>query len=128
DLFSYFKDLAAQKKLPSIDMLESATVRLHSTYSSTHTIHNALRDTCERDLDWTNNIPEGSQWVEKEMSRSRAEDTSVVKTPFHGDLILAKLIAFMWDALLSCEAAYAVADGDTGRVYETMKVLMPFFA
>ncbi|KIJ17495.1 hypothetical protein PAXINDRAFT_9449 [Paxillus involutus ATCC 200175] len=134
DLFGYFKDLAAQKKLPS-----------------------------ERDLDWMKNIPEGSQWVEKEMSSSRAEDTSDVahsaerradgavasstkhrkmtlrkkastadageeKTRFHGDLILVKSIAFMRDALLSREAAYAVADGDAGRVYETMKVMLFTFA
>ena len=34
-------------------------------------------------------------------------------------------MAFMRDALISREAAYAAAEGDPGRLYEMMKVCLP---
>ncbi|KAH7888802.1 hypothetical protein F5I97DRAFT_1790114, partial [Phlebopus sp. FC_14] len=46
---------------------------------------------------------------------------------FHGDIILAKSIMFIQDALISQEAAYAVVEGDVGRVYETIKMSVMLF-
>ena len=41
---------------------------------------------------------------------------------FKGNLMLACSIAFMRDALISREAAYTVAEGDVGHLYEMIKV------
>ena len=41
---------------------------------------------------------------------------------FQGDQSLAKSIKFMHKAMISREAAYAVAGGDIGRAYECVKV------
>ena len=40
-----------------------------------------------------------------------------------GDRVLASSITFMRDALMSREMSYAVAEGNTGRVYEVLKVV-----
>jgi hypothetical protein len=41
---------------------------------------------------------------------------------FKGDRLLAKSIKFMHETMISCEAGYAVAEGDIGRAYECVKV------
>jgi len=41
-----------------------------------------------------------------------------------GDRVLASSITFMRDALMSREMSYAVAEGDIGRVYEILKVML----
>ena len=41
---------------------------------------------------------------------------------FAGDRVLARSIAFMREAMWAREIAYAVADGDAGRMYEILKV------
>ena len=45
-----------------------------------------------------------------------------------GDHVLARSIMFMRDAMISREAAYAVAEGDVGRVFEVLKVMLFTFA
>lgn len=45
---------------------------------------------------------------------------------FKGDRTLAKSIRFMHETIMSREAAYAVAEGDIGRVYECVKVSLDF--
>lgn len=42
--------------------------------------------------------------------------------PFDGDASLGRSIMFMYDNIISREVAYAVAEGDAGRVYEGIKV------
>jgi hypothetical protein len=42
--------------------------------------------------------------------------------PFQGDLSLAQSCRFMYDATISREVIYATADGDVGRVWESLKV------
>jgi hypothetical protein len=55
-------------------------------------------------------------------SNNASPDSSdASKEAFKGDRVLAKSISFMRDALISRECAYAVAEGDTGRVYECLK-------
>lgn len=41
---------------------------------------------------------------------------------FYGDQTLAKSIMFMYETMISRDAAYAVTEGDIGRVYECVKV------
>jgi hypothetical protein len=46
----------------------------------------------------------------------------VEKAGFDGDRVLANAILFLQDAGWWVEAAYAVPEGDIGRVWEIMKV------
>ncbi|KAH9917526.1 hypothetical protein B0H21DRAFT_879595 [Amylocystis lapponica] len=48
--------------------------------------------------------------------------------PFTGDQSLAHSIIFIRDTILSREVARAVAEGDAGRVYEALKMMMFCFA
>ncbi|KAI1783742.1 hypothetical protein LXA43DRAFT_902933 [Ganoderma leucocontextum] len=48
--------------------------------------------------------------------------------PFLGDRVLANAINFMNDAIICREFLYAVAEGDVGRVYEAMKMMLFTFA
>jgi len=50
-----------------------------------------------------------------------SDSADTLKEPFRGDQVLAKLISFMHDALISWECAYAIAEGDTGCVYKCLK-------
>ena len=46
---------------------------------------------------------------------------------FKGDRVLARSIALMQDLMWSRKCAYAVAEGDTGRVYEILKVTLSLY-
>jgi hypothetical protein len=54
-------------------------------------------------------------------SHGSSDSVDALNDRFRGDRVLAKSISFMRDALISQECAYAVAEGDTGRVYECLK-------
>lgn len=45
---------------------------------------------------------------------------------FQGDRSLAKSIMFMHETMVSCEAAYAVAEGDIRWAYECVKVSLKY--
>ncbi|KAG1750427.1 uncharacterized protein EDB91DRAFT_1244005 [Suillus paluster] len=98
DLFQHFKKLAVEQKLPPIRRL-GGDVRQDSV--------------------WSRSIPEGSPWTKP--PPDGAESTK-------GDFVLARSVSFMCDALISREAAYAAAEGDVGRVYEVVKVMLFTFA
>ncbi|KIJ64811.1 hypothetical protein HYDPIDRAFT_111412 [Hydnomerulius pinastri MD-312] len=73
------------------------------------------------------NTGEGkSKGAQKPKVQARPLDAPPV--PFKGDRVLAQSIAFMRDALVSREMAYAVAEGDVGRVYEMIKHMLFTFA
>lgn len=57
----------------------------------------------------------------KKQGASASQDAEE-EPPFKGDRILARSISFMRDMLISRECAYAIAEGDSGRVYEILKV------
>ncbi|KAJ8095754.1 hypothetical protein PM082_022861 [Marasmius tenuissimus] len=59
--------------------------------------------------------------AEMEAEREREESRK------SGDRVLANSIAFIRDALLSREAAYAAAAGDVGRFWEVFKVMLFMF-
>lgn len=105
--------------------LELAAQSLHHAYSSAHGIYHAIHDV-KKTSDWSQTVPLGTEWHhagDKNLSDAGATGNRMTETKeFKGDLVLARSIAFMRDALLSREAAYAAADGDVGRLYETLKV------
>ncbi|KIM63152.1 hypothetical protein SCLCIDRAFT_15631 [Scleroderma citrinum Foug A] len=131
DLFEYFENLAIAKKLPTMAELELAAQSLHHAYSSAHGIYHAIHDV-KKTSDWSQTVPLGTEWHyagDKNLSDAGATGNRMTETKeFKGDLVLARSIAFMRDALLSREAAYAAADGDVGWLYETLKVMMFTFA
>lgn len=62
---------------------------------------------------------------EKENTDTKPQDHETAKAeepPFDGDMSLGRSIMFMYDNIISREVAYAVAEGDAGRVYEGIKV------
>ncbi|KAF8158056.1 hypothetical protein B0H34DRAFT_797474 [Crassisporium funariophilum] len=73
----------------------------------------------------------GSVWVpppvfessQPEVKKCSKKEKPTTRHP-QGDRVLANSITFMRDALMSREMSYAIAEGDPGRVYEVMKVLL----
>jgi len=60
----------------------------------------------------------------KKCQKGKVKNAEQVVPPddFKGDRVLARSIALMRDLMWSRECAYAVAEGDTGRLYEILKV------
>ncbi|KAL1943190.1 hypothetical protein VTO73DRAFT_4265 [Trametes versicolor] len=60
--------------------------------------------------------------------KPRKAAQGVKDKPFEGDRVLANTISFMGDACVLEEFHYATAEGDVGRVYEAMKMMLFTFA
>ncbi|KAG0704643.1 hypothetical protein DFH29DRAFT_801665, partial [Suillus ampliporus] len=118
DIFAYFSNLAEHGQLPPLEELEWAAQKLHRAYSTTRALHRALGDVHHPSI-WSQSIPEGSAWP---------RDTSSPGIDHGADYVLACSISFMRDTLISCKAAYATAEGDVGRLFETMKHMLFTFA
>ncbi|KAJ3511541.1 hypothetical protein NMY22_g15614 [Coprinellus aureogranulatus] len=132
DIFKHFAILGATKKLPSLAELEKVATGLHHAYTTTHAIYNVLADTTAKSR-WTESVPLGSEWVPPTSNPTTAKAASATKPSTNGrhangDRVLANSMTFMRDALLSREISYAMAEGDAGRVYEIMKMLLFYFA
>ncbi|CDO73524.1 hypothetical protein BN946_scf185013.g159 [Trametes cinnabarina] len=149
DIFTHFTNLAHNKKLPSFEELESIAVKLYRSYCTQHAAERAL-DAVEdlatdidhpRTCEWKANVPLGSAWTppspdqqdKSDCAQSANKGDNESKTdspegPFHGDRVLANSISFLGDALVIQEFIYAMAEGDVGRVYEAMKMMLFTFA
>ncbi|KAJ8089852.1 hypothetical protein PM082_018428 [Marasmius tenuissimus] len=113
-LHQYFENLAEKSELPTFDsLLEKA-----------ETIH-----------DQGTKIRYGTPWTAKE----RTETGSGLETSgagvyeeeeeeFNGDRVLANSILFVRHYLLWIEGAYAVAEGDIGRLWEILKMWIFMFS
>jgi hypothetical protein len=117
---------------------------LYQNYSTTRAVHRALNTTPGQTNDWSDFVPLGSPWSPppinhtsvgnttksrrkqstqtKRANASTANTTKSISPPFEGDRTLAKSITVMRDLIWQRELAYAVAEGDVGRVYEILKV------
>lgn len=113
DLFGYFDRLAAAKQLPTLAQLQETARALFRTYMTPRAHYCALYGTLNASAN--NIIPTGPADMSKDDRHN-------------GDHVLARSMMFMRDAMISREAAYAVAEGDVGRVYETLKVMLFTFA
>ena len=137
DIFEYFTQLSSTKSLPDIEDLISASRRLHQTFLTTCGIYYVLADMTIQS-NWADNVPLGSSWspppdiVSSQPSEQLAAKNSKAKSvsTMHpqGDRVLASSMTFMWDALMSQVISYAVAEGDTGRVYQILKVVFSFYS
>ncbi|KAF6759280.1 hypothetical protein DFP72DRAFT_961391 [Ephemerocybe angulata] len=132
DIFKHFADLAAAKSVPGIEELEKIAQHLHRTYTSTRAIYEALDDTTKKSR-WTASVPCGSAWIPK-AANPTSQSEKATPTPDtngrhpNGDRVLANSIALMRDTVLAREMSYAIAEGDAGRVYEVMKMILFHFA
>jgi hypothetical protein len=81
-------------------------------------------------------IPDGTPWSQdipvvtrsKPEDKPQKDDKPAELKAFLGDRVLARNIAFMRDAWIILEAAYASAEGDVGRLYEAIKTMLFSFA
>ena len=118
DLFQHFAELESAGTLPTFAELDAAARVLHRAYSNTRALYFAMEDVNEPST-WSSTVPQGTAWS---ASAQSSDASNKNESEFQGDLLLARSIAFMRDALVSREAAYAVAEGDVGRLYEMIKV------
>ncbi|TCD64683.1 hypothetical protein EIP91_003797 [Steccherinum ochraceum] len=140
-LLSHFKHLADTKKLPSFQELLRKAASLHQRYSSRNAYSNVLRGQTEAGA--AVGIAKGSVWTspptENTITATPPATSKKPRTkepppripcfdPFHGDESLARAILLMHDGGIAEEFVQAVAEGDPGRVYEMLKIMVFSFA
>ncbi|EGO02456.1 hypothetical protein SERLA73DRAFT_119706 [Serpula lacrymans var. lacrymans S7.3] len=128
----------------SLSSLEEMAVKLHRQYSSMWAYHNAMTKPHPAD---PHLVPTGLQWdpgsvpntvhtrivemrvsVKVKKSKKKTEKEVETGAPFEGDQCLAQSILLMRDSLIARKMAYAVSDGDIGRVYECLKLMVFTFS
>ncbi|KAL1945780.1 hypothetical protein VTO73DRAFT_1782 [Trametes versicolor] len=148
DIFGYFNGLKADDALPSIEELRKVARELHGRYSCQRAWYDAMDGgDAAAEAGWK----AGSPWEQKKSEHTPANTTgsasqnttSTTRTtgsagkraaasesgaedatpPFSGDRTLAQSILFMINAMLSRDAAQAVAMGDVGRLWNDLKVM-----
>ncbi|EPQ59181.1 hypothetical protein GLOTRDRAFT_24745, partial [Gloeophyllum trabeum ATCC 11539] len=153
DIFEYFRKLKDDDKLPTFEVLEEAAKTLHRTYTSLRAYERSLNGS----QSGAYRVPCGSDWQDKPSDNPQdtlpdkpeldvqgetrhkesqpsagtegsAGPEGAARTPFRGDRVLGRSQRFLSDAMLSREAAIATPLGDSGRVYETLKVMLVTFA
>jgi len=143
NIFQYFEELEKENKIPDVTELEALAFKLYQNYSTTRAIYRALNTTAGQMNEWSMFIPRGSPWNPPPIDKTSAGNTGSTKftrkqsaqskrvnnnpstntaSLFKGDRTLAKSITVMRDFIWQRELAYAVAEGDVGRVYEILKV------
>ncbi|KAL0956773.1 hypothetical protein HGRIS_002893 [Hohenbuehelia grisea] len=138
NLFEHFAKLQSQKLTPSFEELESIAKELFKAYSTASAQAQAASDAHDETSPWASAIPQGSQWVApnegpvnpasvRPSKPKKKGQVSPLVSP-NGDQTLSQSIAFMRDASIAREVAYAVAEGDAGRAWEGIKVMALTFA
>jgi hypothetical protein len=129
NLFTYFKTLATNGQLPEFEDLETAARQLYRRYTSLRAQQKAMEGTVEP------TIPKGHDWVseptpvkENNQHTKKKKGTELDPGPFQGDQVLAKSIAFMRETMHAREMTLATAQGDPGRIWEMIKVMVFTFA
>ncbi|KAJ7761340.1 hypothetical protein B0H16DRAFT_1811124 [Mycena metata] len=146
NIFDYFATLKRTKALPSFDDLHTAATVLFETYTACDARFQLRSDARDNAVAWTAHAPLGAPWQSFASSKStptkpkrkaktnpkippKTKKTDVPLAPqFFGDAVLADNGCFMYDAMISREAAAATAQGDVGRVWEALKAMVFTFA
>jgi hypothetical protein len=135
DLFHYFKNLANESKLPNFEDLEQAGKELYRKYTSSRAQQRAMYGPRSNSNPATASdigIPLGTAWTEPHTTpptqHGSKKKISGPAPDFKGDQVLAQSIVFMRDTMISHEAALASAEGNAGRLYEAIKVMLFTFA
>ncbi|KAJ7131118.1 hypothetical protein C8R44DRAFT_829597 [Mycena epipterygia] len=135
DCWSY---LAEEKRLPAFDDLVATAKKLHQTYSTARARDHAIYDTGSTS-EWAKTIPTGSKWTPIDVEDSSLDQTKKKKSkgkkkakpippPCKGDFVLGQAVDFFRDAINSRKIAFAVAEGNVGRLYECIKYMLFTFA
>ncbi|KAJ7805931.1 hypothetical protein B0H14DRAFT_2526395 [Mycena olivaceomarginata] len=141
DVFEYFDNRAKANQLPDFESLATVARTLYHTYSTARARDHAVVDTGSASA-WAKAIPTGTTWVPVEIEDSSVDQSTKTKRkprkkprkpkpvppPCKGDFVLAQAIDFLRDALNSRKIAFAVAEGDVGRLYECIKYMLFTFA
>ncbi|KAJ7115602.1 hypothetical protein C8R43DRAFT_1138060 [Mycena crocata] len=148
DIFEYFAALGRADALPSFEDLEIAAKKLFETYASSSSRYQVKLNARDSATKWTASAPLGAPWqasmapplVPKPKRKPRKNPSIPKKTPkkkkapavestapFTGDQVAFDDGTFMYDAMISREAAAAAAQGAVRRVWEAMKVDYPPF-
>ncbi|KAL0564105.1 hypothetical protein V5O48_017952, partial [Marasmius crinis-equi] len=119
DIFEYFEKLDRDGKLPTFEKLEEIARTVYRCYSTSQGIHHALHDASlpSDSSPWAASVPSSTSSDHTDVDQPAAGTQSKnnrerEESQKSGDRVLANSIAFMRDALLSREAAYAAAAGD----------------
>jgi hypothetical protein len=138
DLLSHFAHLASQNNLPSLETLLCCADTLVNRYASQDAYEQALSLADSNDAPTSMKVSVGPSTtmstvvdiVEGDLPAPPIEDLPKVHQEinnFDGDRVLANSILFLQDFGWWTEIAYAVPEGDIGRVFEILKVNLCVF-
>ncbi|KAJ7789652.1 hypothetical protein B0H14DRAFT_3573085 [Mycena olivaceomarginata] len=131
DVFEYFDNRAKANQLPDFESLATVARTLYHTYSTARARDHAVVDTGSASA-WAKAIPTGTTVDQstktKRKPRKKPRKPKPVPPSCKGDFVLAQAIDFLRDALNSRKIAFAVAEGDVGRLYECIKYMLFTFA
>ena len=134
DLLSHLKSLATKNELPSLDTLIQQAGSLVDRYASQDAYDQALSKAESGDAPETMKISFGPAWTNQSTGSTDSAPVPLLPTEdvpkvhkeandFDGDRVLANSILFLQDFGWWIEIAYAVSEGDIGRVFEILKVI-----
>ncbi|KAF4581448.1 hypothetical protein EYR40_009733 [Pleurotus pulmonarius] len=145
DIFEHFVTLDtdnAAPALPTFEQLETIAGLLFDQYSTAAAQHQAATDARTLSSQWGLSIPKGDTWRHAtsttasnlssdasgpgQQSKKKKAKNQQCKPSATADYTLAETITFMRDASICREAAFAAKEGDVGRVWEAIKVVMVF--
>ncbi|KAF8174754.1 hypothetical protein BJ912DRAFT_1024608 [Pholiota molesta] len=108
-----------EKNLPSLEDLQIQARKLYRAYTSLRGQDKAIYV-----------VPHGTESARHipGMPTSNNIDTAAPAKKFDGDQVLARSVSFMRDAMFVREMTLATADGDVGRIWEIIKVMLFTFA
>lgn len=138
DLLSHFAHLASQNNLPSLETLLCCADTLVDRYASQDAYEQALSLADSNDAPTSMKVSVGQSTTmstvvdiaEGDLPAPPMEDLPKVHQEvnnFDGDRVLANSILFLQDFGWWTEIAYAVPEGDIGRVFEILKVNLCVF-
>lgn len=129
NIFSYFELLAKKGQIPEFEDLEGAAKQLYRRYTSLRAQQKAMEGMV------ASSMPAGPNWVQKPAptqenikNTKKKKENQSISEPFQGDQVLAKSIAFMRETMHAREMTLATAQGDPGRIWEMIKVMLFTFA
>ncbi|KIM36098.1 hypothetical protein M413DRAFT_428012 [Hebeloma cylindrosporum] len=124
DLFAYFKSLSATKSLPSFEDLEAAAQKLYRAYTSLRAQEQAMCGSKRV----SKTVPRGKAWpTQIDVALVQGKEGAMAR-PFLGDQFLARSIGFIRETMMAREMSLATAEGDVGRIWEIIKVMLFTFA
>ncbi|EDR00803.1 uncharacterized protein LACBIDRAFT_333858 [Laccaria bicolor S238N-H82] len=139
DLLSHFKSLTSRNELPSLDTLIQQAGSLIDRYASQDAYDQALSKAKSSNAPEPMKILFGPAWTNQSTGSTNSapvpllpnEDVPKVHKEaddFDGDHVLANSVLFLQDFGWWIEIAYAVSEGDIGRVFEILKIWIFTFA